>query len=174
MLVGKLNSSGLQLEATANALNDQTKAEARKQIAEKGYYDGNLQQAEANMQKLSARRARTTASRRVSCALRWGVSQEIIDKVKTSADAEKACGSFDPATLNSLDDIAKLRAAISKLRGTQADVLSEFESYDEHCRAALANGNFSADSINEFVAGAHKGGHIDQVIVHLADENQAL
>ena len=180
-LAGKLieSASALRLEKEANAMSDQTKADARKQIADKGYYEGNIPQTEANLQKLKeqADQDNSEASRLMRDAV--VVTQALVVKVKASEAAEKACGSFDPATFTSLADIATLRAAITKLRGTQTDVLADLQNYDDHCRTALANGGFSAETVNQFIAGARKGGHIDQVIsiwqlkIKLSDDHLA-
>jgi hypothetical protein len=154
----------LKLDDMAIVMSNQMKAEARKQIAEKGRYDGNLPQAEANMQKLKeqADQDHSQASRLMRAAV--VVSQEIVEKINASVAAENACGSFDPATLNSLADVNNLRTAVTKLRATQADVLSEFESYDDLLRDALAKDNVSAYTINQAIAGARKGGHVDEAI----------
>jgi hypothetical protein len=92
------------------------------------------------------------------------VQQEMIDKVKATDAAEKACGNFDPASLTTQADLKTLRAGIDRLRAAQADVLAYFQTYDDRCRTALANGGFSADGIERFVAGAHETGHIDQAV----------
>ena len=92
------------------------------------------------------------------------VQQEMIDKVKASDAAEKACGSFDPAMLTTQDALSSLRDGITKLRGAQSDVLAYFQSFDDRCRTALGTGQFTADQIERFVAGVHRSGHIDQAV----------
>jgi hypothetical protein len=180
-IAGKVaeSMSAWRLESSAGAMSAQTKAEARKQIAEKGYYEGNTTQAEANLQKLKeqAGQDNSQAARLVRDAVI--VTQTMVGKVKASEAAEKACGSFDPAHLNTLADIDTLRAGITRLRVTQADVLTYFLNYNDHCRAALANGGFSADTVEQFIAAVRKGGHIDQVTaiwrlkVKLSDDHLA-
>ncbi len=92
------------------------------------------------------------------------VQQEMIDKVKTSDEAEKACGNFDPATLATQSDLTALRNGLTKLRAAQSDVLSYFQNYDDRCRTAMSNGGFSADGVERFVASVHQSGRIDQAV----------
>jgi hypothetical protein len=116
------------------------------------------------MQKLKAEadQGNTQSAHFLSAAM--SVSQEIVEKVKVSDEAEKACGNVDPAALTTLDDLDNQRAAINKLRASQVDILDDLLNYDDHLRAALANDNINPSEIKSFISGARKGGHIDQVV----------
>jgi hypothetical protein len=165
-LIGQMAvSQDNQLLAEAGAMSDQIKVDERAEIAQKGYIDGStIQHAEDDMQKLKAEadQGNTQSAHFLSAAM--SVSQEIVEKVKVSDEAEKACGNVDPAALTTLDDLDNQRAAINKLRASQVDILDDLLNYDDHLRAALANDNINPSEIKSFISGARKGGHIDQVV----------
>jgi len=149
------------LVAKSTAMVEQAKDDMRQQLAEKRHGDSNLPKADAGATTM-ADQDDSESSRLMRAAV--VISQEILEKVKISTAAEQACGSFDPATLNSLADIYTLRTAISKLRDTQTDVLNEFQNYDDRCRAVLIREHLSVDEINQAIAGARKGEHVEEAI----------
>ena len=149
-------------EPTSTAMVEQAKDAVRRQLAEKRN-DGTLPQAdEDTYKKGQADQDDSEASRLMRAAM--VISQDILEKIKVSTAAEQACGSFDPATLNSLADIYTLRTSITKLRDAQTDVLDEFKNYDDRCRAALIKEHLSVDAVNQAIIGARKGAHVDEAI----------
>jgi hypothetical protein len=164
-ILGQLHMSRVRhLEATLQAIDDGVKDDARKQIAAKGFYSGNIPQEEANLQKIRDAAGQDDSQMARMMRAASGVTQALVDKIKASQTAEQACGSFDPATLQNLVDLNTLRENMGKLRVTQVDVLTFLQNYDDHCRAAMATGGFGDADIEQVIAGAHKGGHIDQAV----------
>lgn len=166
MVIGKLSqfSSLHRIETVTKEVNDRTKSEAQKEIAAKGYYDGNTKQSDNDLQKL-----KDAVSQDDSEVSRLGrdiltVTEQLVAKAKASEAADKAVGNFDPATITSLDDINTRKTAISALRDTQVDMITFLQNYDAHCHEAMAKDNFNPDTENQTIAGARKGGHIDLLI----------
>jgi hypothetical protein len=161
ILLGKLSPMA-RFDATANAMTDKVKAEARKEIAAKGYYGGDTKEAEQNIQALKDQATGNSESARISRDM-LTLTQTLLAKVKVSDDAEATCV-FDPGSITTLDDVTQRRTAINKLRDDQADVLTFLQDYDVHCSDALTHENFDATTVSATIAGARKGGHIDQLI----------
>jgi len=161
----KHQAAMLQLETVILGMKQHTQEEARREIAEKGYYTGNMDEAEANLQKLEAEAQQddNEASRLVLGTI--PVSRTILEKIKAAEAASQACGDLDPSKYNSLDDVTAAKAAVTQLRNAENSVLDDYLNYDDHLRAALAGANVSDKEVNQFIEGAHQGGNIDQMVV---------
>jgi hypothetical protein len=160
-------------------MEDQEKAEARKEIAQNGTFAGDPNKANADLQKLKDMAGDDNSD--LGRMVRDGatVMQDLVAKVKISSAAEEACGSFDPGLLNSTVDIDNLRTSIGKLRATQTDVLDFLNGFDDHCRTALSQDNIKPTEIDGFISGARKSGHVDLLVsiwklkVKLSDDHVA-
>jgi hypothetical protein len=163
-LIGKVGESysQLKLKETADAMSEKIKADAQKQIAQKGYYDGNGQEVEQDLQTLKNQATDDSLTSRVARDL-FALTDELLAKVKVSTTAENACD-FEVGNIASLDDIARRRALIVKLHDTQADVITFLQNFDAHAREAMAHDNFSPDVVAGAIAGTRKSGHIDLLI----------
>jgi uncharacterized membrane protein YeaQ/YmgE (transglycosylase-associated protein family) len=161
-VVGHLNEPGIKLLAQADALTAKVKADAQKQLAEKGYVESDTATAEKNLAALKAQATGDDIASRVARDL-FNVTDDLMARVKASNEAEKACD-FTVGTITSLDDIAKRRTLIVTLRGKQSDVVAYLQDFDNHCREALAPGNFSDETVAGALAGARKSGHVDLLI----------
>jgi hypothetical protein len=168
MIVGKLSRPNSRFEATAHALDEKVQAEAQKEIAAKGYFDGSTQEAEQNLQVLRDQATGDSQTARIARDM-LDLTHNLLALVKTSDDAEKACV-FDPGTITSLDDITQRRTSINKLRDAQAEVVTFLQDYDSHCRDALAHDNFDASVVSATIAGARKGSHVDLLVTLWQDK----
>jgi GYF domain 2 len=161
-VVGQLNLSTYHALATANTLNAKANDDAKKEIASKGYYSGDPQKAEQDLQQVRSQLTGDTEVARLSRDL-LDVTHQILAKVKISDDAEKACV-FEVNTIASADDITARRALLAKLKDTQMDVKTYLEGYDSHCRVAMASENAAPATVDAIIGGARKGGHIDLLV----------
>ena len=85
----KHQAAMLQLETVILGMKQHTQEEARREIAEKGYYMGNMDEAEANLQKLEAEAQQddNEASRLVLGTI--PVSRTILEKIKAAEAASR-------------------------------------------------------------------------------------
>jgi hypothetical protein len=171
VFLGERNSSAMRIEAAADAMNQETATEARRQIAAKGYYQGDPEKADDYMQKLKAAATGDSQSARLTRDL-IATQDALMVKVRASQAAEKECD-VDPTTITSLDDFAHRQAAIKKLHDAQTDVIAFLQDYNDRCREAMAHDNFDAPVVIEAIEGARKGAHID-LLIDLWRINQKL
>jgi hypothetical protein len=180
ILIGRFSeaASTLRLQALASQIDDQTKTEAQAQLKTKGFFSGDTQEAETNLQKIRNQLANDDSlTARVARDL-LNVTETLLEKVRLSNEAEATCR-FDPATIASPQDITDRQASLAKLRETQTDTLAYLQDFDAQCRQALAPDHFSDATVDGALAGARKAGHIDllinlwQIKVKLTDDHAA-
>jgi hypothetical protein len=142
--------------------SQQQKQEAQKEIASKGYYAGNSDQAEQNIEKLKGQLTDNSERSRIGRAI-LTVTAELLDKVKASDAVEKTC-KFTLDGVTGTDDLAARNETIQQLRAAQADVISFLQNYDEYCHQAMSSDNIAAATQDAVVASARKGAHTDLLI----------
>jgi hypothetical protein len=148
ILFAEVDSPILRLIATEGPMNDH----------DKGYYQGTAQKAEQDMQTISDEARGDSQSDRLTQDL-LDVEKALMAEVAASQELENAC-QFDPTTLTDLDDLARRREDIRKLRDAQSQVVTFLQFYDSHCREAMAHDNFEESLVNETIAGSRKSRHI--------------
>jgi hypothetical protein len=158
-------------DAQAQAMTEQQKEAAQKEIATKGYYTGNTDQAEQNIEKLKSQLTDDSERSRIGRAI-LAVTTGLLDKVKASDAVQKTC-KFTLDAVKSADDLAARGRSISQLHDTQADVIRFLQNYDQQCRDALNSDNVAAATQDEVIASAHQGAHVD-LLVALWQEKMKL
>ena len=153
-----------RVKAVADQVSGSMKAKAQAEIKAHGYYAESVQEAEGNLQKLKAGVGQdNTETSRIARDL-LGVDEQVMDGVKTSTAAEKACR-FDLTTVRDQNDLQSCRPPLIKLRDTQTAMITYLQHFDDHCREALASESLNGPQIDSVVAGMHKSGHIDVLIL---------
>jgi hypothetical protein len=179
-IVGQIRHRKMQrLETSIRNMEATTRENARREIAQKGYYSGDVSQEKADLQKIADQTRQDDSGEARMTQAAVGVTQALLQKIEAANAAEKACGSFDPSQLGSLVDLNNLKESIGMLRTTQQGVVTFLSNYDDHCRAALASGGFEGAAVDQFIAGAHKSGQVDAALgiwkikIKLSDDHVA-
>jgi hypothetical protein len=162
VVAAQLGRSVVTPVSEAQAMSDQQKHEAQKEIAKKGYYTADPAQAERNIQKLKGQLTDDSETSRIGRDV-LAVTTALLAKVKASDAVERTC-KFTLDGITSADDFTGRIGAISLLRAAQNDVVSFLQGYDQHCRDTLTADHIAPATQNEVIAGARKGAHIDLLI----------
>lgn len=147
---------------TATEMSDQIKADAKKQIAAKGYYVGDPDRAQQNLEKLKSMASGDSATARGERDLA-DVMSGLFAKVKVAQADELACN-FKVGDISTQADLAARRQAIEKLRGAQKDVVALLQNFDSSCRDVMTKDNLPPATVDALIDGARRGGHMDTLV----------
>ena len=147
----------------ARTITQRQNQEAQQQIATKGYYTGNNDQAEKNIENLKGQLTDNSERSRIGRAI-LTVTADLLAKVKTSDTVEKSCKFTLDAVKNS-DDLAQRSKALKQLHAAQNEVITFLQDYDRHCHEALASDNIAPSTQDEVTASARKGAHVDLLVL---------
>jgi hypothetical protein len=172
MMIGSSDiAERVRLAETSRQIQNETDAEAERQIKAKGYYEASPGEAERNLQRIKDQvGAGDSQTARITRDL-LQFSSELVEKSKVCATIGATC-QFDPTTVMSKEDIANRRVQIQKLYAAQEDVLTLLQNVDGRCRELLSKDNFSEPTINQAIAGFKQAGHFDTLITLWQEQAQ--
>lgn len=152
-------------ENKAIVIQQEMNADARKQIADKGYYAGASDAPNKTQQNVDALKAQATGDTPEARAARdmYKVTDLFIAQVKTSNDIEKNCV-FEVVTIDNTEELKRRRDHLAQLKDAQKDVVTFLIDFDKHCQDAMAPDKLPDDMVKGVIAGARTSAHIEQLI----------